>query len=143
MNQNESIRRIGFLTIDGLKEFMIEECLKPDQDSNSTDVLLHPEALTENFVRYGLYDNLDLIGFAVVEIKEDTVSLARLYVTPSKRRTGAGTLLLEAAKPTHLCCYSKNERALSFYKELGFKIITPEDSFFHILENVDELATGN
>ena len=135
MLETEPIRHVGFLTIEGLKEFMVSECLKPDQDSNSTDVLLHPEALTENFVRYGLYDNLELIGFAVVEIKEDTVSLARLYVTPSKRRTKAGTLLLEAAKPTHLCCYSKNKRALSFYKENGFRIITPEDSFFHILEN--------
>ena len=143
MLETEPIRYIGFLTIEGLKEFMVSECLKPEQDSNSTDVLLHPDALTENFVRYGLYDNLELIGFAVVEIKEDTVSLARLYVTPSKRRTKAGTLLLEAAKPTHLCCYSKNERALSFYKENGFKIITPEDSFFHILENSDDNRKDN
>lgn len=117
---------------------MSEECLKLDNDSMSIDVLIHPDAITAKFVKYGLYEGLELIGFAVVNIEEDSTALARLYVSPKYRRTGAGTMLMDAAKPSHLCCNSKNKIALSFYNKNGFNVITPEDSYFHVLETNEQ-----
>lgn len=136
----EASRFIRFLPDKALKEFMLSECLRLIDDKFSVDVLIHPDSISDKYVKYGLFDGLDLIGFAVVNVEEDSTALARLYVKPEARRSGAGTMLLNASKPSHLLCNSENKSALTFYDKNGYVVTTPEDSYFHILESKGEVT---
>lgn len=75
-----------------------------------------------------------LLGFISLKVRDDVVGVARghvadLAVAPDARRTGVGTALMGAAEgwardrglpAISLDVWSTNERALTFYRRLGY-----------------------
>lgn len=96
------------------------------------------EVLTRQLAKPGLVflvaaDATGIAGHAAAAIEDgDEVFLRRLYVHPRSQGQGLGRRLfatIEAAfpsgSPMRLEAFAKNERAIAFYRRLGFEI-TPE-----------------
>lgn len=79
---------------------------------------------------FGIQENGQWIGFAVVEKDKDTAYLLELMVEESTRGKGYGKMLLAACEnwtaERELCCLwtslsSQNESAFRFYQKAGFQ----------------------
>lgn len=65
-----------------------------------------------------------VLGFAIITEwgRERTRYLDELYITPDARSLGLGRLLVNESAAEELIVDDSNERALRFYKKLGFQI---------------------
>lgn len=79
--------------------------------------------LAEN---YAIKDNQTVAGFASL-LRSEAV-LAALFIAPHQQGLGYGTALIDFFKQQydelHLNVYTENTAAVSFYQQLGFKIIS-------------------
>ena len=70
-------------------------------------------------------DTMDMIGFLAVN-QGEPYEIAALYVKEEHRGKAMGSVMvarfaqMHMTEPTTVNCFEKNERALSFYKSMGF-----------------------
>jgi ribosomal protein S18 acetylase RimI-like enzyme len=72
----------------------------------------------------------ELLGLSTTHMREDTITMFRLYVSPQHQRKGIGDLLLknviehfDGAKKIQLYVEVMNPKGQAFYKKQGFKEI--------------------
>ena len=120
------------------------EILSKEQISYMLDLMYSKKVLRhsienneQNF--YLLFEERDAIGFLSIQQKEGilpiTYKLNKIYIHQSKQGKGYGKLLIDftekeikqnGAKILELNV-NRNNKALAFYKKLGFSIIREED----------------
>lgn len=93
---------------------------------NSLDDSLEEIIQVIDFVYYLVRtDTMDMIGFLAVN-QGEPYEIAALYVKDEYRGNALGSVMvarfaqMHMTKPTTVNCFEKNERALSFYKSMGF-----------------------
>ena len=88
------------------------------------------------FLRIARDERGSIVGFVDGNLKDDGYWLDGLYTLKSTYGTGLGTLLWEAYLPwTHnkditLTVAAYNQRAIAFYKKLGFTKVTGSEGTF-------------
>lgn len=103
----------------------------------ATDLLVHLMT-NENHYFILAYENEDCLGFASYQhhyLEQAVTRLHKIYLLPSAQGKGVGKLLLDEvekqAKSVAMKSISLNvnkfNKAATFYKKIGFKIIAEED----------------
>ena len=79
-------------------------------------------------------EGAELVALSTAHMAEDTITMFRLYVSPTHQRKGIGDLLLnnvikhfQGAKKIQLHVEVMNPKAQSFYKKHGFKELKREE----------------
>lgn len=77
-----------------------------------------------------------IIGCVLTTNKDDGILLDELFLEEEYRNKGIGTdiikNILEGNNIVYLWVYKKNEKAVSLYKKLGFKIIEETESRYYM-----------
>lgn len=76
----------------------------------------------------------EIVGCVLVVNKDDGVMLDEIYIESDFRNKGIGTKIikeiLQENKVVYLWVYKENEKAISLYKKLGFKVVDETDTRF-------------
>jgi ribosomal protein S18 acetylase RimI-like enzyme len=112
----------------GITKEDIEESYKESFSQESLDnQKLNIESTPKNQLRLVAKVNGQVVGVSTVVVNEDFNQLRTIYVLPDFQGKGIGRLLWEEAKkfcdqkkPTIVQVATYNQKALSFYKSLGF-----------------------
>jgi ribosomal protein S18 acetylase RimI-like enzyme len=95
-----------------------------------------PQAYARGWIRVAEY-NSKIVGFISYTIKRNrTLFINHMGVDPQYRRQGIGRDLIEMIdaavpvagffpRPMMLNCALRNEEAMTFYRQMGFKVVKP------------------
>lgn len=82
-----------------------------------------------------IVDNKD-VGCVLITNKDDGVLLDEIYLEEEYRNKGIGTDIIKNVLKdnniVYLWVYKKNEKAVSLYKKLGFKVIEETESRYYM-----------
>ena len=77
-----------------------------------------------------------VVGCLLVVNKDDGVLLDEIYIEEQYRNKGIGKYIirnvLKGSDVVYLWVYKENERAISLYKDLGFKVIDETEERFYM-----------
>ena len=99
------------------------------------------QLLERNFLIFYVEVNLKILGFIVVKIIKPEAEIINISVKPNYQRTGLGKKLFtfmissdlfREVKQILLEVSSGYKKAIKFYKNLGFKIITKRKKYYNI-----------
>jgi ribosomal protein S18 acetylase RimI-like enzyme len=82
-----------------------------------------------------------IAGFISTRFSQNSLHVSLLLLLPEFQCSGIGSFSMHYIQaearvnqlPVTLSCFSKNHRALSFYKQLGYQIVESDDHFVNLL----------
>jgi ribosomal-protein-alanine N-acetyltransferase len=89
---------------------------------------------------FGAYNDDILCGYLIVHIG-DKIDIEKIFVDKNFRKQGIGTMLIKhiinsfSNKKIILEVNENNTIAISFYKALGFKLLTTRKDYYGVNEN--------